>query len=103
MIILIQLLCKLLQGKTQLSPPYRFANIEFGKDDIKNFIDMLDNNHTPIATFDSIIFRPFLDNSYGSNIVNLRVIPFKTGTFADSAAVTATTTKFNPCPPARQQ
>jgi hypothetical protein len=90
-------------GKTQLSPPYRFANIELRKGDVKDFIDSLNANHTPIESFDSIIFRPFIDNSYGSNIVNLRVIPFKTGIFADSAAVTATTTKFNPCPPARQQ
>ncbi len=90
-------------GKTQLNPPYRLGNIELRKDDVKNFIKQLNDNHTPIESFDSIMFRPFIDNSYGSNIVNLRVIPFKTGIFADSAAVTATTTKFNPCPPARQQ
>ena len=91
------------KGINLLNTPFRLANIELRNSDIQKFKNDLAANGTPIGGFDSIMFKPFIDNSYGSNIVNLQVIPFKNTPLLDSAAVAATTTKFNPCPPARQQ
>ena len=91
------------KGSVILNTPFQLANIELRDSDIRKFKNDLIANHTPIEGFDSNIFKPFIDNSYGSNIVNLQVIPFKNTPLLDSAAVATTTTKFNPCPPAKQQ
>lgn len=90
------------KGNILLTPPYRFGNLEMKTHDIDKYIMELSRHGTPIDDFDSVSFKPFIDNSYGSRIVNLKVIPFRTVQLLDSTAVTVTSTKLNPCPPARQ-
>ena len=91
------------KGSVPLAAPFRLANLEWRTRDIRNYFDLLSSNNTPIESFDSVRFKPFIDRDYGKPIVNLQIIPFRTGSIADSAALLLPSTKSNPCPPAKQQ
>lgn len=91
------------KGSVPLAPPFRLVNLEWRTREIRNYFDLLKSSGTPIESFDSVRFKPFIEMDYGKPIINLKIEPFKTGAIADSAALLVPSTKSNPCPPARQQ
>jgi len=81
-----------------LPTPYRFGNIELRSNAVRDFIRKLRDNGTPINTFDSVLFIPFIDYRLGSSYLNLEVIPIKARENKNNFV--RITAKFNPCPPA---